>query len=399
LKVLLNVDAITPELTGIGNYTWHLLANLVRSVEVENLLINANHRIQDGNAFWNKLNSKDDSTTASSGIIQLKNSGIIRLKNFLRKSYIAYAARDIIRNYFFRRQIHALANGYIYHEPNFILKPYAGVSVTTFHDLSCIHYPQYHPATRVKWFNNGLSRTLAQAQHILTDSEYVKTEIITTLGVPSDKVTAIALGVDARFRPYPQQDVEQTLSQYNLGYGQYILAVATLEPRKNLHGLVEAFTQLPVKLQNQYPLVLVGGLGWHSEALLAKLQNLESKGLVRRLGYISREHLPQIYAGARMFAFPSFYEGFGLPPLEAMASGVPVLTSANSAMAEVVADAGILVEPHDTDHMAKQLQRLLMDDALCLRLSEQGMARAKRYSWQACAEQTLQVYQSILEKN
>lgn len=205
----------------------------------------------------------------------------------------------------------------IYHEPNHILKPIDVVAVTTIHDLSTIHYPQYHPAERLRYFDRELPHTLARAARILTVSEFSRQDIIATLGVPPERVSVTYNGVHERFRPVVPAAAAAVLAQWGLSYGNYLLSVGTREPRKNLLALIGAFKRLPQRLRRQRPLVLVGTQGWLHEGCEHQLDVLERAGEAVRLGYVPLETLPALYSGAAGFAFLSVYEGFGLPALEA----------------------------------------------------------------------------------
>jgi alpha-1,3-rhamnosyl/mannosyltransferase len=322
------------------------------------------------------------------------------LRSQLRRVPAAYQLRTLVTNYKFKRAIKQTSNGdALYHEPNYILKPFSGCSITTIHDLSHIHYPQYHPKERVRFLERELPRTLQRADHIVTDSEFIRNEVIEILGVDAQRVTAIPLGVGGYFHPRSSEEVGSVLDSYRLNYGEYLLTVATLEPRKNLDGLLDAFLRLPEPLRKRYPLIFVGGHGWQSHRLDQRLTDLELKGEVRRLGYVADEHLPALYSGARGFVFPSFYEGFGLPPLEAMASGVPVLTADNSAMAEVVGQAGILIDAENNDDLLVGLERLLTDEKFRQCAVEDGLEQAQKFSWPGCVEKTVKLYKKAALTN
>jgi alpha-1,3-rhamnosyl/mannosyltransferase len=186
------------------------------------------------------------------------------------------------------------------------------------------------------------------------------------------------------------------LQEYKLQYGRYLLAVSTLEPRKNLSAVLAAFAQLPQKTRQQYPLVIVGMRGWGEGLVSAGLRQMIANGEVRLTGYVPQADLPILYAGARLFVYPSLYEGFGLPPLEAMACGVPVIVSDRASLPEVVGNAGIMVDPLDDRHLAQRMLELIEDDARHRSLSLAGRQRAQKFGWRHCAEQTMAVYAKVL---
>jgi glycosyltransferase involved in cell wall biosynthesis len=219
--------------------------------------------------------------------------------------------------------------------------------------------------------------------------------VLDTFAFDPATVITIPVGVDDRFRPHARDETQGIMSRHGLEHGRYVLSVATIEPRKNLHGLVRAFMRLPAGLRAAYPLVLCGATGWRESHLEQSLDALVREGSVRRLGYIPEADLPGLYAGAAAFAFPSFYEGFGLPPLEAMASGTPVLASATGSILEVVGDAGLLVDPHDDAALAAGLERILTDLPLRDACIASGLERAERFSWTSCVDRTIALYRQL----
>ena len=170
-------------------------------------------------------------------------------------------------------------------------------------------------------------------------------ELLQEFNLSEDKVQAIPLGVDQVYHPRPLSEIEDVLAQYGLQAQGYSLFVSTIEPRKNLSNLIAAYSKLPSAMRQRWPLVLVGGKGWNSDEIHAQIEQATAQSWLKYLGYVPQAHLPLLYAGARLFTYPSLYEGFGLPIAEAMASGVPVLTSNCSSMPEVAGTAALLVEP------------------------------------------------------
>jgi alpha-1,3-rhamnosyl/mannosyltransferase len=243
-----------------------------------------------------------------------------------------------------------------------------------------------------------MPRTLAQAAMIITDSEFVRRELIELLGISAARIQTVPLGVEETFHPYCPAQRNPVLARYDLANTPYLLVVATLEPRKNLLRLVNSYSRLPEALRRRHPLVIAGARGWLTEALERRLEPLERSGQTRRLGYISQEDLPLLYAGAWAFAFPSLYEGFGLPLLEAMRSGIPVLTANRSSLPEVAGDTAILVDPEDVDAIAAGLERLLTDEAWRALAVERGLRQAQPFSWARCVEETVAVYRAALKQ-
>jgi glycosyltransferase involved in cell wall biosynthesis len=181
-----------------------------------------------------------------------------------------------------------------------------------------------------------------------------------------------------------------------LTHGRYLLAVGTLEPRKNLQVALEAFASLPASLRERFPLVLVGMKGWKTSALEQKLAPMVASGQVRQLGYLSRQDLATVMAGATAMVYPSVYEGFGLPPLESMACGVPVIASNVSSIPEVVGDSGLLIDPSDAQALALKMVQLLEDEVLRSQLADRALARSQLFSWAKCTDQTVDVYKAAV---
>ncbi len=282
----------------------------------------------------------------------------------------------------------------VYHSPNFLPLRFGGPTVITVHDLSHLRYPETHPADRVRVLERGLPRAIERARYVLVDSEFVRQEVLATFAVAPEKVVTVPLGVSAGFRPRPRAETASALSKHGLAHGGYVLTVGTLEPRKNLAGTLEAYCGLPEVVRKRFPLVLVGAAGWKMEGMNRRLAALAHSGDVRRLGFVSQEELPALYAGAAAFLYPSIYEGFGLPVLEAMASGVLVVTSNRSSLVEVAGDAAMTVDPEDPAAIRAALESMLEESPERTTRIARGIAWARPFTWERCAEQTIAVYRS-----
>lgn len=387
MDVILNAESLVPPRTGIGNYTLHLLRGLT-----------VHPRIGEVRCFLNTrwVEPEIAMRPAASNTVQPGGhpAGKLRLRGLLRALPGAYPVRAWVRSVLFKRSCSTLRHA-VYHEPNFILKPFSGPTITTIHDLSHIHFPQFHPRERVAYMERNLPQTLRRAAHILTDSAFVRGELMEQFSIPPQRITAIPLGVDPHFRPQSFHGTRALLASHGLQHGRYLLSVATFEPRKNLLGLLHAYQQLPAKLRRDFPLVLIGAPGWHSSEIDRAIDRLSRCGEVRMLGYVSEYDLPTVYAGAAAFVFVSFYEGFGLPILEAMGCGIPVLTSNRSSMPEVAGGAALLADPYDHQDIAQRLTELLDDEPLRMRYAAAGIARAAGFSWATCVERTVEVYHHV----
>jgi alpha-1,3-rhamnosyl/mannosyltransferase len=280
----------------------------------------------------------------------------------------------------------------VYHAPNYIFTQRVRCArrVVTIHDMTVMLFPEWHPRARVREMVPGLARTLEVADHILADSEATKQDIVKCLSVAAARITVAPLAADAAFRPLPLADTARALRAFGLEPGAYLLFMGTLEPRKNLNRLLDAVERCDGRVG---PLVLAGAQGWGGNGLRDRIERLERHRRVRYLGYVPAEVRPALMSGARAFLYPSLYEGFGLPPLEAMACGAPVLTSAVSSLPEVVGDAAVLVDPYDVDALAAGMTRLWEDDGLRADLRQRGLAQAARFSWERTARLTLAAYE------
>ncbi len=384
MRILVNSESLRPPLTGIGNYTLHLLQALQKLPEIQQLDCFNGHNINavDFTLEMHKILQSETSRKNKSWRQQLRES--------IRTLPFAYDLHfSSINNRF--KPLAAQGLYSVYHEPNFILKQHAGPSVTTIHDLSFIHYPQYHPRERVRWLNKELPKTLARANAIITDSNFVRNELLERYNLDDEKVTCVHLGVDSRFKPHSKAETEVFLTSNGLRHGRYVLFVGTLEPRKGIDVLLDAWQQQPKHLQEHFTLVLAGAPGWCNTALIERITQMQNQGKLRLLNFVDAVDLPLLYAGAAVFAYPSVYEGFGLPVLEAMASGVKVICARDSAMAEFAFDGACLNDPSSCDELAFALQREL-ESTVSGKLVEN---QVHSFTWQACAEKTLAIYQQI----
>jgi alpha-1,3-rhamnosyl/mannosyltransferase len=267
--------------------------------------------------------------------------------------------------------------------------------VITVHDLSFVRHPESHPGDRLEHLARYLPASLARAAHVITDSETVKREAVAHFGLDPRRVTAIHLGVGPEYAPRTAKETAAVLSRHGLVHGGYVLSVGTLEPRKNLVLALRAWASLPAGVRGGRPLVVAGMKGWLNDSLLALVEKLEREGAVRFLGYVAQDDLPFLYAGALAMAYPSRYEGFGLPVVEAMACGIPVITSTASCLPEVAGEAALLVDPDDEARMSEALRRVLGDATLRADLAARGIERARGFTWAACAERTVAVYRAV----
>lgn len=265
-----------------------------------------------------------------------------------------------------------------------------GALVLTVFDLTPLTHPDCHlPSSR--WVTGLTLLWARRAKRLVTFSEAVKGQLVTLLGFDPSRITVTPLAADKRFYPQPREAVERMRKKYRLER-PYILFVGTIEPRKNLLTLIRAFATLTTSLPHQ--LVLAGARGWYCEPVFAEIERLGLEGRVICTEYVPADDLPALMSGADLFVYPSLAEGFGLPPLEAMACGAPVLCSDAPALPEVVGDAAITVPPTDVAAWAEALQRILKDQDLREAMRLKGLERAQQFSWEETARRTLHAFEA-----
>ncbi len=280
----------------------------------------------------------------------------------------------------------------VYHGTNCFAAPTRRArKVVTVHDLTPLLFPQWH-TREVQGYAHELRRTIHQPDLIVADSEATRRDLERHLGVAPERVRVVPLAAGSHFHPPDPATLPDILARHGI-QRPYVLHTGTLEPRKNLVRLLNAFA----RTTRDHDLVLVGTKGWLSDEIHATIAKLRLADRVRLTGYVPREDLPAIYAGAEAFCYPSLYEGFGLPPLEAMACGTPVITSNVSSLPEVVGSAAVLVDPHEEESLSEALQRVLGDADLRQRLRERGLEQASRFAWERTARETHAAYREAFE--
>jgi len=278
-----------------------------------------------------------------------------------------------------------------FYSPDFVLPPTRRRTRTllTVHDLSFLHYPEHFVPKLVHYLADVVPRSVARADRVLADSAATRADLIARLSVPAAKIEVLYSGVEPRFRPEREPgERRRVLGRYRVGERPYILSVSTLQPRKNYVRLIQAFSSVTEDVR----LVIAGGRGWLYEDIFAEAAKCGDR--VRILGFVDDADLPALYRGAALFAFPSLYEGFGLPVLEAMACGVPVVCSNASSLPEVAGDAALLVDPFDVGGLADALARTIGDRELGVHLVEKGLVQATRFTWGRAARQLLAALES-----
>ena len=362
MKVLIDAQSIGNTRAGIGNYTYNLLQAFVRMGRSNDVSIAVHKNPETLSGLFPQLN-------------------MVEAGRNLYK-YLPFDVSRISKNFD------------VYHEPNYVPRPFRGATVTTIFDMSYVLFPLYHPWKRVQMLK-FYEKRMRGADRIITASQSAKVEIMDLLKVPEDKIVVTPLGVSTGFSPIKENEAlfQTVRKKYNLPE-QFLLYVGTIEPRKNIERLIEAFGIANERLgKTDVGLVLAGGTGWLNGPIYSRVQKLNLQNDVTFTGYVSEEDLPILYNMALAFVYPSLYEGFGLPPLEAMACGVPVITSKVSSLPEVVKDAGLLIDPYNVDELSDAIFRVVSSTELRKSLSDKGIKQAALFTWEKCAQETLTVYE------
>ncbi len=284
----------------------------------------------------------------------------------------------------------------IFHAPNFLLPPVRqAATLVTIHDLAFLVKPQYAHADLQRFLAGAVPRSVARADHVLADSEASRQDAIRLFNLAPEVVSVVGAGVEPRFRPLPAADLAPVRQRYGLPEA-FVLGLSTLEPRKNFDGLIRAFGAARRQTGFPHHLVIAGGKGWLFEDIFAEVERSQAGDFVHFLGFVDDSDLPALYGLADLFAFPSHYEGFGLPVLEAMACGTPVLCTDTSSLPELVGDAACMVPTGDEQALAQALASLLTDASALTALATAGPVRAARFTWEAAAQRLYSVYRSLM---
>ncbi|WP_448509614.1 glycosyltransferase family 4 protein [Immundisolibacter sp.] len=387
MNVLLLVDMVRAPLTGIGRYVYELAGHLPRVAAVERACY---YDWADGFVSPLALRARAMTTPLSA------TRRLTRARCYAHRMAAGVARRIGLPEPAFRRTRAPSRENLVCHGPAFALPPGSGPRVVTIADLSVLTHPEFHPALRVKMLSRDIYASIRQADRLITFSQFTRNELVARMGVDPTRVHAVPLAADSAFMPRCADAVAPVLARYGLTWGGYCLSVGTIEPRKRVDSMLDAFERLEPALKNRYPLALIGDRGWLSDATHRRISALARQGQVRYLGYLPQQELPLVYSGAAACLYTSLYEGFGLPAVEAMASGVPLVTMRAASLPEVCGDGAILVTPDDIDAFSGAITRVLTDHACAMRLAQRGRAIATQYGWERTARETVSVYQQAL---
>ena len=353
---------------GIGQYIIHLVNGLA-TVDHENEYI--------------LLQSRKDGTT------------ILDRQNFRRTS-LWTPSHHRLERYALNVELMRLGLD-VLHSPDFIPPHRPSCrSVITVHDLAFLLYPHFLTKESARYYGH-IDQAVRWTDQIISVSESTKRDTIQHLGVPEEKITVVYEAANPMFRPLDRDVARQQVRDQHDIDGPYILFVSTIEPRKNVPTLLRAVAQLVACYKEDVRLVLAGGKGWLFEDAFAVVEELKMDDRVHFLGRVSSEDLLHLYNAAEMLAHPAFYEGFGLPPLEAMACGLPVVVSDVASQPEVVGGAGLLIDPHEADELTVAIWRVLNDSDHRSEMREKGLSQAARFSWERAARETIAIYQRAFD--
>jgi len=367
-KIIINTLSLLSSITGIGRYTYEI------SKEIKN------NRDFSANFYYGYLSKNLLEPTQKVATKSIKS---IVTSNWLTKR----VARWIIdiKTLF-------LPKYDIYWEPNFIPFKYVKAKkvVISVHDFSFILYKEYHPKERVKYFEKHFFKRIKRSDIIITGSNFTKQEIIDRLKIDENRVKVIYHGINHnKFKILKKLDINIELPK------KFILSVGSIEPRKNLLGLLKSYDLLSMDLKREYKLVIVGFKGWNNKEIMKIINS--NKSYIQYIGYLNEDDLVKVYNLASLFVYPSLYEGFGLPPLEAMACGTPVITSNVSSMPEVGGDAVVYCDPFNVEDIKAKIEMVLNDEKLQQEMIQKGLKRAKEFTWEKSAKEHIRVFKEVLE--
>lgn len=390
MHIIVNLQPLLTPLTGIGYYTRELTRELLADANTTSVAgvtgrkletLTLNHPLLTTSSQASAPHTERDHPAWQFARRYLRNPLTRKMYRWLCSQRLRYNVE------------HPDA---LYWEPNYILLPWKGRSVVTVHDLSHQRYPQHHPAERVRFLNQQLPKSLQRATRINVVSQFTANELQALHGIAAEKIDIVPPAVGPQFfLPPTEEQVAQLTQRYQLPE-RYLLSVGTLEPRKNLATVLEAYASLPLAQQQATPLLLAGMQGWGSHTYTPQVQQAFSRGTIRRLGYVPSDDLPGLYAQAQGFVYVSLYEGFGMPVVEAMAAGTPVLTANTTATTEVAAGAALEVDPLNNEAVRHGLQQL-MEAHHDTRITA-GKARAQQFTWQRSSEQLLASFHRAMQE-
>jgi len=376
MKICIDIRSFLIPKTGVGHYTNNLIHSLLK-IDPHN-----EYHLFYFNFFRKKHNFNFPAPNSFLREIKLIPG---RACNFIWR-YLDYPKIDSL-----------LGTMDLFHFPNFTSVPNkAGKNIITIHDLSFIRLPQYTEPKNLKYLTKHFLKSLNKADLILADSQFTKNEIIDIFNVSPQKIKVVYLGVDSLFREKGTvQKIAEVKKKYNLP-PHYLFYVGTLEPRKNIPTILKAYKIFKDRRPDlPHKLVLVGIKGWLYDQIFTDIQKLKIENDTLITGYVEQKDLPLIYQGGETLLYPSFYEGFGLPILEAQASSIPVICSKEASIPEVGGNAAVYVETKNSEEIAAKIEKIISDNAFRKEIITQGLEQSQKFSWEKTAKRTLSLYEKI----
>jgi glycosyltransferase involved in cell wall biosynthesis len=364
MRVVIDAVPLLVRSAGVKNYLYHWITHLRRAASGDSI------------ATFPRL--------ASLGALTHEGSVAGRLRTFTGLGALA------LSNYSPLPVLDWMTHGAdVFHSTVLVRHPPRRARLTaTVHDMTAWLMPELHPAANLRAEQN-FARLARAAQRLIAVSACTKNDAVRVLGLDPEKIDVIHSGIAEAFFDPPAAEIARVREQYGLAR-PFVLFIGTIEPRKNLDVLLDAFAALPASVREAHELVAAGPIGWAGEKTKARL------GEARYLGYVAERDLPPLTAAATVFAYPSLYEGFGFPVAQAMAAGVPVITSNTSSLPEVAGDAALLVDPRSTAELRDGLDRLLLSDSLRSDLAARGRRRAESFRWETCAVRSLEFFRAAV---
>lgn len=370
MKIAINTLGPSSLKTGIGNYVVNLVNWLARLDTINEYCILSN---ESNSAFFDVKNKNFHT------IVLPKYTKIKILRIFWEQLRLPFLLKKM--------------NIDLLHSPGFVAPLIKTTkSVVTIHDMTFFSHQEKHTKSKVWYFKNMIPLSAKRADAIIADSDNTKKEISKYLEIPRSKITTVYLGVSKEFKQINKKNARAILRKKYSIENKFILFVGMIEPRKNLLKLVDAFLHIKVPLLK---LVIVGQKGWHTKELFETIKELNLENEVLFPGYVPDGDLVLFYNAAEVFVYPSLYEGFGIPVLEAMACGCPVVTSNVSSLPEIAENAALLVNPLNVNELAKSVHKILKDSTIRDALINRGLRRAKEFTWDKTAHKTLDVYYQV----
>lgn len=378
-KFIINSTCLLAPLAGIGRYTHEILKRMPLDQDVKYYYY-----------YYGKVSKQlllnDEAHKTKHAFLKLLRE--IITKHDLTK----HVARNMIEMY-----SQAFSRSYnLYWEPAIIPRTTirSAATITSVHDMSLHLFPQWHSDESVCFFKNHFFKNIKRTDMIITDTEAIKYEVSEILKFPLDRITSISLGVDSGvFRRYDKKMLEECAHKYKIT-DKFILIVGSIEPRKNLIRLIQAYKLLPQSIKDEYKIIIVGGKGWKNKEIHS-LINSEYEN-IKYLGFVPDKDLALIYNLASLYVYPSLYEGFGLPPLEAMSCGTPTIVSDIPSVREVCADSAFYINPNDTSSIRDAIEYLLLNESVRQEMSEKGILHTRNYTWDETAKKYYTLFKSYL---